>query len=148
MVKYIFKLKKKYVPDLTQKEKTNYGGIRLIYNIYRANYFNVAITLLGRTFINKDFIWFKRKLGTKTFLRPYKQFWDKFTYHLPYVYWGKRTHPLTRHWVIISNSCDLHASKIDPEISLIHQKVKLFGYSFKSKDITLNLFATKNKFQL
>lgn len=139
--KYLFKLKKSYVPDLTQKtdKDEQYGGIRLIYTIYKIYY----TTLYG-----KEIPWFIRKLGKKTFLRPYKKFWDKHTYRLPYVYWGKKGHPLTRHWVVISNNCPLGTHKIDPEVSLIHQHVKLFGCNFRSKGITSQLFGCKDKFQL
>ena len=72
MVKYLFKLKKQYEPDLTQKidKDKQYGGIRLLYTIYKIYY----ITLFG-----KEISWFRLKLGRKTFLRPYKKFWDKRT---------------------------------------------------------------------
>ena len=141
MVKYICKLKKSYVPDLTQKTDKDhmYGGVRLIYTIYKIYY----VSLFGT-----EIQWFKRKLGRKTFLRPYKKFWDKRTYRLPYVYWGKKTHPLTRLWVVIPNSQPLDVRKITPEINLIHQYVKLFGHTFRSKDITSQLFGYKDKFQL
>lgn len=141
MVKYTFKLKKSYVPDLTQKTDKDhkYGGVRLIYTIYKICY----VSLFGT-----EIQWFRRKLGRKTFLRPYKKFWDKRTYRLPYVYWGKKTHPLTRLWVVIPNSQPLDVRKITPEINLIHQYVKLFGHTFRSKDITSQLFGYKDKFQL
>jgi len=141
MVKYLFKLKKSYKPDLTQKtdKDQQYGGIRLIYTIYKV-YFT---TLFGR-----EISWFKRNLGRKTFLRPYKKFWDKRTYRLPYVYWGKKTHPLTRLWVVIPNNYPLGMHKIIPEINLIHQHVKMFGHNFRSKDISSQLFGCKDRFYL
>jgi hypothetical protein len=141
MVKYTFKLKKSYVPDLTQKKEQDntYGGIRLIYTIYKTYY----ISLLGR-----EVPWFRLKLGKKTFLRPYKKFWDKRTYRLPYVYWGKKENPLTRLWIVIPNNYPIGISKIVPEVSLIHQHVKLFGHNFKSREITSQLFGNKDKFQL
>jgi len=149
MVKLKFKLKSKHVPDLTQRtdEKKSYGGIQLIYRIYKIYCFNVKVTLRGHTF-DKDIIYFKRILGLKTFLRPYKKLWDKRMYRLPFVYWGKKSHPLTRLWVIIPNNFSLGIKKIVPEISLQHQYVKLFGHNVKSKDITSNLFGYKNKFNL
>jgi hypothetical protein len=137
--KYLFKLKKSYEPDLTQKDnKKNeqYGGIRLTYNIYIIYH----ITLFGQ-----EIPCFRWKLGKKTFLRPYKKFWDKRTYRLPNVYWGKRTHPLTRLWVIIPNNFPLGNNRIVPEASLIHQYVKLFGRNFRSKDITTRLYTYKVK---
>ena len=141
MVKYIFKLKKSYKPDLTQKSdnKYLYGGVRLIYTIYKIYY----VSIFGR-----EIVLFKQRLGNKTFLRPYKKYWDKRTYRLPYVYWGKKTHPLTRHWVVIPNDLALGSKKIVPEASLIHQHVKLFGHNFVSKQITSMLFGYKDKFQL
>jgi hypothetical protein len=141
MVKYIFKLNQKYEPDLTQtKEKDNiYDGIRLIYTAYKIYY----VSLFGR-----EIPLFLTILGKKTFLRPYKKVWDKRTYRLPYVYWGKKTHPLTRLWVVIPNNYPLGKNRIVPEVNLIHQHVKLFGHTFLSKDITKNLFGCKDKFQL
>jgi hypothetical protein len=138
MVQYIFKLKS-CEPDLTQKTDNGnqYGGICLIYAIYKVHLFKM---------FNKEIIWFKQNLGTKTFLRPYKKFWDKRTYRLPYVYWGKKTNPLTRLWVIVPNNSPLGTKKIVPETNLIHQHVKLFGHDFRSKDITSQLFGRKNKF--
>jgi hypothetical protein len=141
MVKFIFKLKQKYIPDLTQKkeEDNTYGGIRLIYIVYKIYY----VSLFGR-----EISLFRLILGEKTFLRPYKKFWDKRMYRLPYVYWGKKTHPLTRLWVVIPNNYPLGIHKIIPEVNLIHQHVKLFGYTFVSKEITAKLFGYKDKFQL
>lgn len=142
MVKYTFKLKKCYAPDLTQEtDKTKYGGIRLAYTIYKVHFFKV---------FNKEIIWFKQRLGIKTFLRPYKKFWDKHMYRLPYVYWGKKSNSLTRLWVVIPNDYPIGTKilKIVPEVSLIHQYVKLFGHNFKSKEITSKLFGHQNKFDL
>ena len=142
MAKYIFKLKKKYEPDLTQKnnkDNNNYGGIRLIYTIYKIYY----ITLFGR-----EIPWFRRYLGKKTFLRPYKKCWDKCRYRLPYAYWGKKTHPLTRLWVVIPNNYTFGISRIVPEASLIHTNVKLFNHTFKSKDICSQLFGYKDRFSI
>lgn len=141
MVKFLFKLKERYEPDLTQKaDKDNqYGGVRLIYTIYKIYY----VSLLGR-----EIPWFRYALGKKTFLRPYKKIWDKRTYRLPYVYWGKRTNPLTRLWVVIPNNYPLGTKKIVPEVNLIHQHVKLFGYNFKSKEISSQLFGYKDRFVL
>ena len=143
MVKYLFKLKKTYKPnDLTQ-EKTDknqqYGGIRLIYKVYKIYY----VSLFGT-----EIPLFIRILGRKTFLRPYKKFWDKRMYRLPYVYWGKKTNPLTRLWVVIPNNYPLGINKIVPEVNLIHQHVKLFGHKLRSKDISSNLFGYKDKFYL
>lgn len=140
MVKYIFK-RKGDKPDLTQKTSSNekYGGVRLIYTIYKVYY---------STICKKEIIWWKRNLGKKTFLRPYKKFWDKRTYRLPYAYWGKKSHPLTRLWVVIPNNYPLGVNRIAPEESLIHQHVKLFGYNFKSKDISSQLFGYKDKFTI
>ena len=141
MVKYTFKLNKKYEPDLTQKaDKDNkYGGIRLLYTIYKIYY----ITLFGQ-----EISWFKWKLGKITFLRPYKKYWDKRTYRLPYVYWGKKTHPLTRLWVVVSNTLPLNANRIVPEVQLNHLNVKLFNRNFRSKDICSQLFGCKDRFQI
>lgn len=141
MVKYTFELKEKYVPDLTQKtDKDNVShGIRLVYSISKI--YSVSI-------LNKEIILYRKRLGLKTFLRPYKKVWDKRTYRLPYVYWGKASHPLTRHWVVIPNDCPLGNKRIIPETSFIHQKVKLFGHTFRSKDITSKLFVYNNKFNL
>jgi hypothetical protein len=141
MVKYIFKLKKSYEPDLTQRTEKDkeYGGTRLIYIVYKIYYCKI---------FDREIVLFKRRLGRKTFLRPYKKFWDKRTYRLPYVYWGKKSHPLTRLWVVIPNNYPLGINKIIPEVNLIHQHVKLFGRNFKSKDISSQLFGCKDKFQL
>jgi len=139
MVKFLFKLKKSYVPDLTQKTDKDqlYGGIRLIYKVYRC-YF---IILKGR-----EYQYFRKKIGLKTFLRPYKKYWDKHTYRLPYVYWGNKKHPLTRLWVVIPNNYPLGITKIIPEISLINQQVKLFGHMLRSKKIASYLFSQNDKF--
>ncbi|GEM_PF-5898675 len=141
MVKYTFKLIKSYVPDLTQKTEQDklYGGIRLIYKIYKSFYIQV---------FKREICIFKKSLGKKTFLRPYKKYWDKHTYRLPYVYWGKKSHPLTRLWVVIPNEYPLGVKKITPEINLIHQYVELFGHKFRSKDITTRLFGRTNSFNL
>ena len=141
MVKYTFKLKEKYEPDLTQKtDKDNtYGGIRLVYTIYQI-YF---ITLFGR-----EISWFRQNIGKKTFLRPYKKFWDKRTYRLPYVYWGKKTHPLTRLWVVIPNDYPLGTNRIVPEVNLNHLTVKLLDRTFTSKDICSQLFGCKDRFTI
>lgn len=149
MVKYTFKLTKSHVPGLAQqKEQDNkYGGIRLTYNIYKDFYFHVKIPLRSHTF-ERDIAYIRLKLGKKTFLRPYKRIWDKRKYRLPYVYWGKITNPLTRLWIVIPDNYPLGMSKIIPEVSLIHQHVKLFGHNFKSKDISSQLFGKKDKFQL
>ena len=146
MVKYKFKLIKSYKPDLTQKKDKDqqYGGIRLIYDIYKIYYFNVKISLRGHTF-NKSISWFKWKLGRKTFLRPYKKYWDKHTYRLPYPYWGKKSNPLTRLWVVIPNNYPLGITKITPKVSLVHHYVKLFEYNFTSKSITSQLFGEEPK---
>lgn len=139
MVKLKFKLKDKYVPDLTQKtDEKQYGGIQLTYLIYKVYYFKL---------FNREISWFRKILGNKTFLRPYKKLWDKRMYRLPFVYWGKKSHPLTRLW-IIPNQSSLGTKRIVPEVSLQHQYVKLFGHNVKSKDITSNLFGCKNKFNL
>lgn len=140
MVKYTFKLKKNIRPDLAQKgdNKKVYAGIYLVYNIYKSFYV---------TLFKKQLCYFRYKIATKTFLRPLKKFWDKRTYRLPYVYWGKKSHPFTRHWVIVPND-SFSTNKIVPELSFIHQHVKLFGRNFKSKDITLQLFGNENKFNL
>ena len=141
MVKLKFKLKNNYKPDLTQKtdEENKYGGVQLTYLIYKVYYFKL---------FNREISWFKRILGKKTFLRPYKKFWDKRTYRLPFVYWGKKSHPLTRLWVVIPNNSPLGIKRIVPEITLQHQYVKLFGYNIKSKDLTSKLFGHQNKFNL
>jgi len=142
MVKLEFKLKNSYMPDLTQKddkEETKYGGIRLTYFIYKVYYFKL---------FNREITLFKKRCGRKTFLRPYKKFWDKRLYRLPNVYWGKKSHPLTRLWVIIASNLPLDTHKIKPEATLRHQYVKLFGYDVRSKDITTKLFRRVNKFSL
>ena len=139
MVKLKFKLTKEYRPDLTQKiDDKQYGGIQLTYLIYKVYYFKL---------FKLEIPWFIRILGNKTFLRPYKKLWDKRTYRLPFVYWGKKSHPLTRLWVIPDHS-SLGTNRIVPEASLQHQYVKLFGHSIKSKDITTRLFGHINKFNL
>jgi len=142
MVRYTFKLnqKKSYSPGLARNNENNkYGGIYLIYTVYR----EYCITIR-----NKLFVLYRIKLGNKLFLRPYKKNWDKHRYRLPYVYWGKKTAPLTRLWVVLGNNTILSDNKIVPEVSLIHQTVKLFKYEFVSKQITDNLFARTFKFSI
>lgn len=132
------------MPDLTHKKDDNkYGGIQLTYLISKVYYFKLKI------FKHKlEIPWFIQILGKKTFLRPYKKLWDKRMYRLPFVYWGKKSHPLTRLWVVIPNSSPLGINKIIPELKLEHQYVKFLGYNIKSKDITSKLFSHTNKFNL
>ena len=140
MVKLKFKLTHSYMPDLTQKKDDNkYGGTQLTYLIYKVYYFKL---------FKLEIPWFARVLGKKIFLRPYKKLWDKRMYRLPFVYWGKKSHPLTRLWVVIPKNSTLGNNKIIPELKLEHQYVKFFGYNIRSKDITSQLFSHTNKFSL
>jgi hypothetical protein len=141
MVRYLFKLKKSYIPDLTHETENDklYGGVRLTYIIWMVYYFNI---------FNTHIPYYSRRLGKKTFLRPYKKYWDKRKYRLPNVYWGKKNHPLTRLWVVLNDKCPLGLTKIIPEVSLIHQSVRIFHRTFQSKHITAYLFSRCSKFSI
>ena len=77
MVRYIFKLKKAYIPDLTHENEKDrlYGGTRLTYAIYRSHF----VRILKGTKFEVLITYYSRKLGDKTFLRPFKKYWDKRT---------------------------------------------------------------------
>jgi hypothetical protein len=141
MTNYLFKLKKAYIPDLTHKNEKDklYGGIRLTYEVYlvrRISIFRIKLT------------YFKKKLGLKTFLCPYKKYWDTEKYFLPHAYWGNRRHPLTRLWVILLEDTPLGADKIVPQESLIHHNFRMFDQRFKSKEVATYLFSKSNKFYI
>lgn len=141
MVRYKFKLKKTYIPSLTrnmtEKEKL-YGGVYLKYSIRKERYIKI---------FNFAFVYWVNFLGTKVFLNPYKKYWDTKNCFLPHTYWGKPKHPLTRLWVVLNaNTISNECNKIITETSLISHTVKLFNYTFISKDITNNLFKKKDKF--
>lgn len=143
MVRYTFKLKKAYAPDLTcENSKDNlYGGINLLYSIRRIKSFKL---------LNREIPYSSKLLGKKTFLRPYKKYWDKHKYRLQHPYWGKVKHPLTRMWMIPLNNFPLTGNKpkIIPEVALTHFTVKILGKKFRSKDITDHLFKQHNKFSI
>jgi len=132
---YTFKLWKRFIPDLTDTKNDTFGGIKLVYKVYKTFYFIV----------------FKRHLkvlsipiGKKTFLRPFKKNWDKKTYRLPPPYWGKKSAKFTRLWVMLSNDYSLKNNKVIPEATLIHQHVKLFNKTFRSKELNTFLFGHSN----
>jgi len=144
MVKYLFKLKNSYVPDLThanEKDKL-YAGVRLTYTISIVYFFRLKK-------LSKDIVYWHRRLGTKTFLRSYKKYWDKEKYYLPHVYWGKTKHPLVRLWVILNDKrSTLGDLKIIPEATLQYRFVKIFNRRFISKDIAVHLFKRHSKFSI
>lgn len=142
MVKYIFKLKESHVPDLTHETKNDklYGGIRLKYYINKVFYLKI---------FNMEIPYYIKKLGAKTFFRPYRKYWDKRTYRLSPVYWGKKNHPLTRLWMIIDDTkFPLGSTKIIPEVILKHQFTKIFNAKFVTKNLTVNLFDKNSKFSI
>jgi len=138
MVKYTFKLSDSYIPDLTQKKDDLYGGVKLVYKIYKSFYISI---------FKKELNVFNLYIGKETFLRPFKHNWDKKRYWLPKPYWGKIRHPLIRLWVVI----DTHLSdkkKVIPKTDLSHQDIKLFNKKFRSHQLAKYLFSKSNKFQL
>lgn len=139
MVQYLFIQKKAYIPDLTHVTENDriYGGIRFTYLIKMVYSFKV---------FGKNIIYYSKTIGTKTFLRPYKKYWDKKKYRLPYVYWGKQSHPLTRLWITLSSDSPIGSTKIIPEASLVHQTITIYGHTFKSKVIANYLNAKCTKF--
>ena len=71
MFKYVFKLKSSYSPDLTNPSDSDKskGGIRLTYSITLVYYFTWVKLFKGKEL---QVVYFRRKLGNKTFLRPFK----------------------------------------------------------------------------
>ena len=142
MIKYIFKLKDSYIPDLTRKTEKDplYAGVRLSYIMWQVNYFKI----FNQFHINYSI----RKLGRVTFLRPYKKYWDKERLsQVPPAYWGKSKHPLMRTWVILNDAINpIGCLKISPITTLLHYKVKIFNRPFESKHIAAYLYSRNAKF--
>jgi hypothetical protein len=92
---------------------------------------------------------YKKFLGFKKFYRPLKEDWDKKIYKVPPVYWGKSKDALTRLWIIIHSITKVdNCIHVITEESLINHKVKLFGETFISHDLTNNLFKSEKKFTI
>lgn len=127
-------------PFTDKRENPSDFGILLTYKISK---------VICLTFFGKKLLIYKKKLGNKIFYRPLKKDWDKKAYRVPNVYWGKVNQKLTRLWVIVHSVTVKHNSVfVITEESLINHKVKLFGKTFISHDITRNLFKREKKFTI
>jgi hypothetical protein len=111
---------------------SNVGGIKNTYRIYRIK----QICLFKKVFIT----YYKKYLGTKAFLKPYKKLWNKRASRLPKVYWGKHLFLLNM-WIVLSSDYDTLSNKkvIVPDGTTQSMNVKVFDVSFKSTDLSKNL---------
>ena len=142
MAKYLFQLKERSCASITDKSDQNnkHYGVKLIYDLYRLTDVNI---------FGKRIRLFKRYLGQKIFLRPSRKDWDKYSYKLPYAYWGKKGHNLTRLWIVVQHTVQKDEKLlIIPEVSLINHKIKLFGKTFISHDIAKHLFKHDKDFTI
>jgi hypothetical protein len=127
MVTYKFKLINSQVPVIKGKNiitDSNVGGIKNTYEIIR---------------ISGPFGILRKRIGTKTFLRPYQRVWDVKRHKLPAIYWGKG--PLLNMWLILSNDYnDIKDVKaLLPETNTMSYCTKILNVDFKSQELVKNL---------
>ena len=97
-----FILLKKDVPKITGNTVLvdgNVGGVKLVYLI--KEYSVKEIRLFNRTFLLYNP--FKYTKTIKTFLRPFKKYWNTSRNRLAKNYWGKPLYPLTNLWIELEN---------------------------------------------
>jgi len=132
MVTYKYKLIDSKVPVMKGRNiitDSNVGGIKNTYKIYR---------------LSGPFNLFKKYIGTKTFLRPYKSVWDVKRHRLPVVYWGKG--PLLNMWLILSNDYDNinDVKALLPDSDTMSICTKIFNADFESRVLVKNLKLNKS----
>jgi hypothetical protein len=97
----VYTLIKKDLPKITGKTilvDNNKGGEVLFYKVHSENYKEIKIF---RFKITIGIFKFNHRIVV--FLRPFKKNWDTSKNRLAPVYWGRKNHPLTNLWCIISN---------------------------------------------
>jgi hypothetical protein len=127
MVTYKFKLINSQVPVIKGKNiitDSNVGGIKNTYEIIR---------------ISGPFGILRKRIGTKTFLRPYQRVWDVKRHKLPAKYWGKG--PFINMWLILNNDYN-NIKEVKSFINLtdtMEYCTKILNVDFESRVLVKNL---------
>jgi hypothetical protein len=131
---YKFRLIQSFTPIIERNviiKDSNVGGVKNTYKIYLIH--QVQIKNIGSFILP----FWKKYLGVKGFLRPYKKSWNKYVNRLPKNYWGDIKSPLLNMWVVLAQ--DYHTLgnryKITSQTTQSYT-VEVLGIIFKSTTLS------------
>ena len=148
METYKFKLIDSQVPVIKGKKiitDANVGGTKNTYEIRIVYKINIAWELFGIPIPQQ--VYHSRKLGTKTFWRPYQENWNKKGNRLHAPYWGKG--PLLNLWLVLSNDY-ADPSKVAvllTESDTTKHCCTVLGIKFLSQELNKNLKLNQSFYQ-
>lgn len=133
---YKFVLIQSFAPTIEGNviiKDSNVGGVKntyKIYEIYQIYLLDYKLFLLP----------FRRYLGTKGFLRPYKKSYNKYINRLPKNYWGDLKSPLLNMWVILTEDYNTLSNKYKIASKTTQSfKVEVFNIFFRSTTLSKHL---------
>jgi hypothetical protein len=148
MVTYKFKLVNSIVPVIKGRNvitDSNVGGTKNTYEIRIVYRMNLEFKVFGVPVVTPAY--YSRKIGTRTFWRPYQSVWDKKKHRKPAPYWGKG--PLLNMWLVLSNDYDRpqDVKVLMPEADTTSHTTEVCGIEFLSQELNNNLKSNSSFYQ-